>query len=276
MNGVMNGRNTYHHAGWNEGTLSIKFIVSGEGRWITEEGAFNLTGDQFLVLNKGQRYGLHIKSPMLVETFCVFFKSGFVESIWADRTARLDEPSEAPKLEFPTRLEPYDSTVLPELLAFRRLVRSGRVVERGLVEDGFIRLADVLLGHYFEVKQVEIGTSTAQETAKRLARARDYMLCNFSRDLDLEEISREAFLSPFHFHRLFKKTFGETPHRFLTRVRVEKASRLLQKGDASASQICVELGFSSYASFSHLMLRSTGKRPSAFLRETQDRTCTLP
>src|SRR4051812_17347138 len=108
INGVMNGRNRSHVPDWHPGTLSIKFVVSGDGLWITDEGAFQLTGDQFMVLNAGQRYALDIKTLQPTETFCVFFKPGFVEAVSHAREERIDEHGSVGRVDFPTRLEPRD------------------------------------------------------------------------------------------------------------------------------------------------------------------------
>jgi regulatory helix-turn-helix AraC family protein len=56
------------------------------------------------------------------------------------------------------------------------------------------------------------------ETFRRLCRARDLLAAGYQSQIFLDAAAREACLSPFHFHRLFHSTFGETPHDFLTRI----------------------------------------------------------
>src|SRR5260221_9893446 len=63
------------------------------------------------------------------------------------------------------------------------------------------------------------------DTFRRLCRARDLLAAEYQSQVPLDQAAREACLSPFHFHRLFRATFGETPHDFLTRMRMDRARR---------------------------------------------------
>src|SRR5262249_44019123 len=64
--------------------------------------------------------------------------------------------------------------------------------------------------------------------------------------------------------RLFRATFGETPHEFLTRLRIDKAKELLIVADRSVTDICLDVGFSSLGSFSTLFARHVGASPVAY------------
>jgi AraC-like DNA-binding protein len=103
------------------------------------------------------------------------------------------------------------------------------------------------------------------ESFRRLIRARDAIHARYAQALRLDDLAREAALSPFHFLRLFRAAFGETPHRYLTRVRIEAAKRLLL-ADAPVTDVCFDVGFQSLGSFSALFARRVGAPPSAFRR----------
>ena len=75
------------------------------------------------------------------------------------------------------------------------------------------------------------------ETFRRLCRARDLLAARYQSQIFLNAAAREACLSPFHFHRLFHSTFGETPHDFLTHRRMEHARRLLASGEMTPGRI---------------------------------------
>jgi AraC-like DNA-binding protein len=83
----------------------------------------------------------------------------------------------------------------------------------------------------------------------------------------LEAAAREACLSPFHFHRLFRSTFGETPHDFLTRRRIDHARRLLASGEMTVTEVCLEVGYSSLGSFSSKFQSLAGVAPTQYQRE---------
>jgi AraC-like DNA-binding protein len=102
---------------------------------------------------------------------------------------------------------------------------------------------------------------------RRLCRARDYIAAHHDSSLTLDEMARAAALSKYHFLRAFRRTFDETPHAFLTRIRLERAQRLLALDEASVTAVCFDVGFSSLGSFSALFARSFGRPPSRYRRE---------
>ena len=85
----------------------------------------------------------------------------------------------------------------------------------------------------------------------------------------MNSAAREACLSPFHFNRLFLQAFGETPHEFVTRRRIEEAKRLLLAGNDRITDICFDVGYESLGSFSTRFHSLTGISPAAFRREAR-------
>ena len=104
------------------------------------------------------------------------------------------------------------------------------------------------------------------QTYKNLAHARDFMRHAYQRPLNLPDISAQANFSPYHFLRVYKQTFQETPHEFLTRLRIERAKTLLAKGSHNVTEACFEVGFSSLGSFSTLFAQRVGLSPSEYRR----------
>jgi len=83
-----------------------------------------------------------------------------------------------------------------------------------------------------------------------MLRARDAIDRSYSHPLDIPELAQVASVSEAHFIRTFRATFGETPHRYLQRRRVERAMFMLRESDRSVTDICMEVGFSSLGTFS--------------------------
>jgi AraC-like DNA-binding protein len=106
-------------------------------------------------------------------------------------------------------------------------------------------------------------------TLARLCRARDYLGDRFNRRTSLEEAAGQAYLSPFYFSRLFAEAFGETPHEFFTRLRIDRAKRLLLADRATVTNICFDVGYESLGSFSTRFHTLTGLSPAAFRREAR-------
>jgi len=103
---------------------------------------------------------------------------------------------------------------------------------------------------------------------RRIVQAKLFIDKNYADKIDLENISDEAHFSKFHFIRLFKAIYGKTPHQYLTLVRIEKATGLLQIGKP-VSDVCYSVGFDSLSSFSGLFKRTVGISPSAYLIQQQ-------
>jgi AraC-like DNA-binding protein len=104
-----------------------------------------------------------------------------------------------------------------------------------------------------------------RRTLRQLCRARDLLAEVRSPDVSVKDAAIEAGMSPFHFIRTFSTMFGETPHQFRTRERLNAAQRLLARGE-SVTQVCLEVGFSSLGSFSTLFSREIGMSPAAYQR----------
>jgi AraC-like DNA-binding protein len=105
-----------------------------------------------------------------------------------------------------------------------------------------------------------------QELLRRLCRSRDYLAARLETPVRLAEAAREACLSPFHYQRLFAGTFGETPHQFLMRLRMDRARRLLARDSLPVTEICFAVGYESLGTFSSRFRAQVGYSPSEFRR----------
>jgi AraC-like DNA-binding protein len=107
--------------------------------------------------------------------------------------------------------------------------------------------------------------SVAEEQAnRRLLRARDLMDRAYAEPLDVPALAAVALVSPAHFSRTFRATFGETPHRYLQRRRVERAMFLLRGTDSTVTDVCMAVGFSSLGTFSRTFRSVVGLTPRAY------------
>src|SRR5271169_5084739 len=102
------------------------------------------------------------------------------------------------------------------------------------------------------------------EYAQRINLVIDYLRGNLDRQVKLKEQARVACLSEFHFHRIFSAVSGETLNNFTNRLRLEKAARLLRYSDQSVTDIALDCGFSSSATFSRAFRSGYDTSPSQF------------
>jgi len=104
----------------------------------------------------------------------------------------------------------------------------------------------------------------AEDRNRRLLRARDTIDRSFAAPLDVAALARVAYVSPAHFARQFRAVFGETPHRYLQRRRIERAMELLRDTDRPVTEVCLDVGFASLGTFSRTFSAVVGESPSAY------------
>jgi len=100
--------------------------------------------------------------------------------------------------------------------------------------------------------------------ARHLLRAKDLADARFGEPLTVADLARAAGLSPAHFSREFRRTFGESPHAYLLTRRLERAAAMLRTTDRSVADICVSVGLSSIGSFTTSFTRLFGRPPTAY------------
>jgi AraC-like DNA-binding protein len=103
-----------------------------------------------------------------------------------------------------------------------------------------------------------------EEVNRRMLRARDAMDRAYAEALDIRALARVASVSEAHFIRTFRGTFGETPHRYLQRRRVERAMYLLRATDRSVTDVCLDVGFTSLGTFSRSFRDIVGEAPATY------------
>jgi len=103
-----------------------------------------------------------------------------------------------------------------------------------------------------------------EDLNRRLLRARDAMDRAYAEPLDVRAIAAVAHISPAHFSRCFRTVFGETPHRYLQRRRVERSMFLLRETDHSVTDVCFDVGFNSLGTFSRTFRKIVGETPSGY------------
>lgn len=108
-----------------------------------------------------------------------------------------------------------------------------------------------------------------EDQNRRLLRARDTMDRDYASPLDIPSLSHVALMSPAHFSRQFTQTFGETPHRYLQRRRIERAMAMLRDHDRSVTDVALAVGYDSLGTFSRTFREITGRTPSEFRGDSE-------
>ncbi len=109
-------------------------------------------------------------------------------------------------------------------------------------------------------------STTAERINREMLRVRDRIDREYADELDIAALAAGAHYSPDHLIRSFRSVFGETPHRYLQRRRVERAMFLLRTSDLDVTEVCLRVGFSSVGAFGELFTGVVGESPSAYRR----------
>ena len=241
---------------------------------------FAVDDQVYLVINGGEHYSSYISSDREVESLCLFFQYDFTADVFrslitsSDRL--LDNPGGSLRQVpwFFEKLYRHDSTLSPLLFRIRSALRDHRASSGWYEEQFHFALKKLLLIHRNLQREIEklpaVRRSTRMEIYRRLHRAKDFIDSNFCQKITLQRMAGVACLSLHHFLRLFKQTFGQTPHQYLTWKRLRSVENLLLKTEEPITKICLEVGFESLSSFSTLFRRHTGVSPREFrLRKTR-------
>jgi AraC-like DNA-binding protein len=104
----------------------------------------------------------------------------------------------------------------------------------------------------------------SEESNRRMLRARDAMDLAYAEPLDIRRLAAIALTSEAHFIRTFRATFGETPHRYLQRRRIERAMYLLRRSDKPVTDVCFDVGFTSQGTFTRTFREIVGETPGDY------------
>lgn len=253
--------------------LTVKFALFGTVNYKTPHGEYKVNSN-YLIVNEGQQCSGYVDSENAVEVISVFFDSSFASEVLGNLTAPEDklifnpEIKNSQPIQFFEKLYPIDNLVMPVIMKMK-IASNVKFEDPVWWEEHFYDLLEkMILVHRNVFKAVEklppVKLSTKTDLYKKISKAKEFIDVNFAKPLTLEEISGEAFISRYHFLRLFKEIFRETPYQYITTLRIRKAVVLLTSSDMPVTQICNEIGFDSLSSFSWLFKQKLGLSPDAF------------
>lgn len=224
-NAVLSAAGVRRHESRFAGPLSVKGVISGSAAWETGEGRYELVAGMALLLNDGEEYTITVDGLQPVETFNFFFERGFVEDAYRASTTASDallDAAEPRGIAFSERLH-FSTPLVAELQRAHRRMRDGEALE-----ESFYTAALQLVRAHCDVKArasrlPALRAATRGELRRRIETATSFLHANLEERISVGDAARAACLSPFHFHRLFTVFHGVTPHRYLTRLRLERA-----------------------------------------------------
>jgi AraC family transcriptional regulator len=152
------------------------------------------------------------------------------------------------------------------------LLISSPAEKHQFTDEFYYHLAEQLvLDHIPIYKQLQsigaVKSQTRKDLLRKLQVGKAFLETSFASELPIAAVARECGLSEYHFFRLFKSTYGISPHQYLIQCRIQHARKLVQHTGISMSEIAYLCGFSDVFSFSKSFKKHTGHAPTQFFRK---------
>lgn len=254
-----------------KGTLSLFMNIKGRTWAGVNDRLVTVQDDTFFLSNQGERYTLTIDENQEVETFNIHFGEDLLNNVYTSLNTPLDKllvnQYQTSNIEFNSQLYQMDDQ-MKYLLNY--LYINQKDFENSLhLEEYLIKILYQLLSNQADLFQKinqlpQVKKSTQIEVYKRLAWVVDYIYSNLQEIIELDDLANVACLSKFHFLRLFKHFFKQTPHQFINNIRVRKAQHLLIKTTIPIIEIAFCLGFEHLSSFTRMFTKSVGISPQMY------------
>ena len=165
----------------------------------------------------------------------------------------------------------HDPLIEQIAVAIRREIIDPVPTGRILIETLSVALSAHTLRHHSNLNPASVSLPFGRGALDlpRLQRVMEFIEAHLAEDMSLEQLAKEACLSPFHFARAFKAATEKTPHGYVTERRIEKAKSLLSEGRLSLAEISYLSGFSSQAYFTKWFNRLVDTTPGAYRRSAR-------
>ena len=252
--------------------LSVHTTLRGHEIYVTSQGRHAVEPGRLLILNAGQSARTVVPTGQATDSLSVLFSRALAKDVLRGATSTeeqlLDTPEDAsatPPL-FVERTYAIDATtaLLLDGLVHRREGSSPDEALHALL----LRLLVLHRGLRPEIARVPaLRARTRIELFRRLSRARDFLDASLDAPVSTDSLARVACIAPHRLIRVFRETYGETPHRYAVRRRIERAARLLVTTDLPVAAVARAVGFESVGSFGMLFRRMRGVSPGRVRRK---------
>lgn len=252
--------------------FSIKYVHSGMEYYKTENSGYKLNEGEILLAPK-QRGNVSIDSKEETIGMCICIDDKTVSDAFLISTGCFFTDPDEIFSGFDNHIPFFERKTGRNATSFgKQLFNLCEELKEGnepaeLNDEWFFSLANEIalqeipnLKSYYRLPYSK--AATKKEVLKRLLTAKNYIDDEFLSIESVDEISRVALLSKFHFFRAFKLAFGITPHQYLSAKRLEHAMHLVARNDEPLYQIATRVKFKDQFSFSKAFKKRFGVAPS--------------
>lgn len=256
---------------------SIKYCLQGEMTYVVGNEKISVKPNNFFITNHGTELEC-LPVSKGTKGLIIFFTEPFIAEI-ARTFLPIDTSFDGSSDPTPVCLPIYDHIyrcTTPVALQMKALAHKMKTLttmnDTGELSEIFFHLAENMLDLNGQTQQ-QINNlkarspGTRRELFRRVHAARDFMRDHWFANPGLEDIARQACLSPYHFHRSFLEAFGEPPMTWFRKLKMDKARDMLTQNKLTVSEVAIACGFSDVFAFSKTFKRMYAVSPSRLLRD---------
>lgn len=259
--------------------LSIKYVIEGTERYNLNGQKYPIESGKYLLTNHIQEGSVEIKSHKQVKGICINIAPAMIAEV-VSTMHRPDTPYSdialgqylTSSLFFENRYDAIQTHLGQALLEMSRVMLHNRDWQKeGLNIELFYTLAEKIIIDQIPVfKQLQTIPSLKFDTKKdlfrRISKGQEYINTFFLKPLTIEQVSKEAAMSEYHFFRLFKTIYGISPHQYILKKRLEHGLNILKQDKSAVSIAAYECGFADIHAFSKAFKKHFGYAPSTLLK----------
>lgn len=273
-NVIFNARSSGAGCDDHVGCLSLKVILDGEEWYRVDRRQIAVRSGQFLILNDEQRYGCHIEPATGARVLSLFFKKEFAAVVYSEMLCKESESLENLH-PVTTRSPEFFQTLRPLQPPLARLLSTllSRLAHEGDSNDMTDEYLIFILRHLIRTHNAQLSQAnlvdarrpaTRLELLRRLHLAKDFIQSAYKEPLDLEAIGRTACLSVPQLVRQFKSVYGQTPHRYLTNIRLQHAADSLRRTSTPIRELTWQSGFTDPSAFCRIFRANYALSPDRY------------
>ncbi|MBW1296317.1 helix-turn-helix domain-containing protein [Aquimarina litoralis] len=249
--------------------LSIKSFYGGKADYQVRQREYQVDQTNFLILNECTKYRLTIDTQKETESFCVFFSPEFVSKVVSDLNS-----SDEQLLDFNVKQHKgiklfernyHHNGIVSELLKTGK-EKSNLGMDELEKDEFYLQLLSTILHQNNVLNNTNllnsIKKSTREELYQRILYVKDFIDCNYHRNLRLKELANIGQLSENHLLRNFNRIFGCTPFQYISKKRIQEGKRQILETNKTIREIAFNIGYSSFGNFSNYFKSIVGQSPS--------------
>lgn len=244
--------------------FSIKTVFSGNRTFNIGKRQLNIYPDNFIAINKGTTYSSKIDSSVPVSNLSISFSPAFLSDFYRSQKdihkELLDEPFKNDVISesvFMETIYPFSGDMKYNIMHLKQHLEEG--TSDDLLINEYLHHCLINYNKVYNKEVVDksaklnfLNSSTKVEILRRLTLAKEYIISNYNKHIDLEDIAQNACLSVNHLLRTFKQAYGQSPHQYLIKVRLNRSKYLLKNSDYTINEIVEIIGFECPSSFIRL------------------------